>query len=316
MIHSDTEATPRADLGQAFQEYWPNNMDFVAAECLPPLEVVEEAAYLDVIMRENVRLVEDKHADGDTFGRVGLEKTDLSYACVDRGLETLLTDKQRGKYRNRFDAEVLKVQHLKLTLLMGREYRAAAALLNTTTFTGADLYKDNSGDPWDAAAADIIGQVDAAVEKVRQNTGVRPDSIVFGAAHIQSIRKNTAIKAQFPGAQVITKELMLSSLPNILGLRNVYIGGAAYNSADQGQTYSGADIWGDDYALVFKKHEGGLSAVPGLGRILWWAQLGAADPIIETYREEQRKGDVFRSRLYDQEKLFDAYFGHLMKIDA
>lgn len=57
---------------------------------------------------------------------------------------------------------------------------------------------------------------------------------------------------------------------------------------------------------------------PGLGRTIIWEGMSGADevqPILQ-YREEQTDSDVFKIKQYDQPKIFDKYFGHLMKIET
>ena len=54
MIHQATRSTPRADLGEAFHEFSPEGMTFVAAEVLPERPVAKKAATIGVVTRENV----------------------------------------------------------------------------------------------------------------------------------------------------------------------------------------------------------------------------------------------------------------------
>jgi len=201
-----------------------------------------------------------------------------------------------------------------------REIRVATAIFNTSTWTGADLYTDNSGSPWDNIATDIIGQVDAAKEIIRGNTGMYPDSMMIGASTWKNMRYNTAILAKFIAVPILTFDLLKQSIASIIGIQNLIIGGAVYDSAKEGQSFSGTDVWSDDYAMLFKKHSGPTKAMPGLGRIVMWNgeanQLTNGLENVVQYREEQTESDIFRVREFNTEKIFDPYFGHLLKIDA
>jgi hypothetical protein len=318
MIQQATRSTPRADLGEAFHEFSPAGMTFVAAEVLPERPVAKKAATLGVVTRENVTTETGAHANGAGFDRVNLTTEDKSYACYDFGLEGQLTDPDRENYASDFDAEVETIQLVKTKMLIAREVRAAAALFNTSTWTGAALTTDVSGD-WDAAASDVIGHVRAAKEKVRKNTGVTPDSMLIGPVTFASLQANTAILAKFIGVPVLTDDLLKRTIAQILGIQNLFVADGVYNSAKENQTASMADIWSDDYALVFKRQAGSL-AQPGLGRLLTWTgeegNLANGLETVVQYREEQTESDIFRVRDFVDEFICDEYFGHLLQIDT
>ena len=315
MIQQATRGTPREDLGVAFHEYDPSIEGFIADTALPPTTVGKKAATMGVITRENIKRANSNHANGATFDRVILISEDKSYACKDHGLEGMLTDEDRATYETDYDAEYETVQSVVRKMYIEREIRVATAMFNTTTFTGAALYTDNSGSPWDNIATKIIAQVIAAKKRVRLNCGVMPDTMLIGQTSLENLLLNTQIRAQFPGANLITLAMIQQALGAIFGLENLIVGKVGYDSADEGQNFSGSECWPDDYALIYKRHTGGR-ATPGLGRNVEWNGVDGGLGQVKEYREEQTESDIFRVRDFSYEWIFDAYFGHLMKIDA
>jgi len=315
MIQQSTRSVPREDLGVAFHEYDPAADGFVSEIALPPIPVGKKAATMGVITRENLKRADSNHANGAGFNRVNLISEDKSYACKDHGLEIPLTDEDRATYETDYSAEYESVQSVTRKMFIEREIRVKDALFNTTTFTGADLYTDVSGTPWDAAGSDAIGHIRAAIKKVLANTGVMPDTMLIGLQTLENICLNTALLARFPGVQILTKQMIEQSIAAIVGLQNIIVGWAGYDSANEGQVYSSGTIWDDDYALIYKRHTGGR-ATPGLGRIVEWTGIQNGRDQVVQYREEQTESDVFRVRDFSYEWLFDAYFGHLLKVDA
>jgi len=304
----------------AFHEFTPDGMTFVAEQVLPVLNVAKEAATIGVITRENAQSVDNKHANGAGFARVTLGSEDKSYTTADYGLEGQLTDADRERFMTDYDAEVETVASVKTHMLIAKEQRVATALFNTSTWTGADLYTDVSAAPWDAAGSDVIGHVEAASELVRRNTGLRPDSMLIGPVTWKNLKHNTAILAKFSSnPSVLTPSVWRQYIAELLELRDIFVADGVYNSAKEGQSWSGADVWSDDYALIFKRQNGSL-AMPGLGRtVRWTGPAGVLVNGLETvvqYREEQTESDVFRVREYVGEFICDAYFAHLLKIDA
>ncbi len=307
---------PRGDLGEAVHEYDVNQAEFIATQVLPIRLVNHESGKLSVITRESLlKMAETTHKNGGAFNRVGLEGEDMEYACRDYGLEGVLTDTDREKYSNDFDAELETVQHVMHKLLMKREKRVADLLFNPSTWTGSSLYCDYSGAPWDNVASDVISQVNFGKELVRKNTGMMPDSMLISVVALNNLLGNSKIIARFPGAPIVTEAMIRNNLAAIFGLTNLFVGKAIYDSAMEGQAFVGADIWSDDYCMIFKRQNGNLLS-GGLGRTLVWSQMASEQPMVRQYREEQVEGDVFRVREYQQEKVFDKYFASLLKIDA
>lgn len=322
MIQQATRSTPRADLGVAYHEFSPDGLRFVAEEAMPTLPVAQKAATLSVITRENAQSVDNAHANGAGFSRITMGSEDKSYSTTDKGLEIAVTDEDRAAFADDYDAEVEAIQVLKLHMLLRREIRAAAALFNTTTWTGADLYTDYNAAPWDAAGTDVIGQTQASAEIVRRNTGIKPKSLLIGPVTFNNLKLNTAILAKFTNPGVLTASVWRQYIADILDLKEIIVADGVYNAAKEGQDADMTDIWSDDYALLFHKHTGPI-AMPGLARTVNWtgiAQslvgLNAMNEIVVSYREEQTESDVFRVREYTSEFVIDPYFGHLMKIDA
>ena len=315
MIQQATRSVPREDLGVAFHEYDPAADGLVADIALPPVPVAKKAATMGIITRENLKRADSNHANGAAFNRVTVISEDKSYVCKDHGLEGQLTDEDRATYATDYDAEYETVQVVTRKMFIEREIRVKDAMFNTTTFTGAALYKDYSAAPWDTAASAVIAQIGFAKNKVRLNTGVMPDTLLIGQGALENLLAADDIIARFPGAPLITREMLQNALVAIFGLQNLVVGWAGYDSAAEGQDWSGAEIWADDYALVYKRHTGGR-ATPGLGRIVEWTGVDNGIGQVKEYREEQTESDVFRVRDFSKEWIFDEYFGFLLKIDA
>lgn len=317
MIQKSTHAVPRADLGVAFHEYSPLRARYIARDILPTLGVGKEAATISVTKRKNLTIPDTKHANGAAYNRVELYMDDLAYACVDHGLEGQVTDRDKEKYADDFDAELEKTAAIKIKMMLAREKRIKDLIFNTTTWTGLALYTDNKANPWDVVGTGIIKQVQEAKEWVRTNTGVPANALIIGEKTMTNMLNNTEIKAKFPGATVITEAMLRGQMAAILGIQELLVGQAVYNSADEGQAFSGSDVWPDDYAMVAALGEEGLPMTePQLGRTVLWTPFTSDLEYVESYREEQTRSDIIRVEHSVDEKVFDKYFGHLMKIDA
>lgn len=320
MITYSTYATPRADLGEAFHEFSIDGQSFIADRVLPDLGVQKEDGTITVITRENFRSDDARRAEGGTFNRISITGEDLAYLCKNFGLEIPVTDRERRKYVDDFQIELEKISILRWRMLLAREIRVKDLIFNTTTWdsSDSDLYTDNSSAPWDAADSGIIAQVQAAIQKVLL-MGVRPNALIVGEVTAVNMTNNTGIIGRFQNTDIITIEMIRNAMVTIFGLRYLIVGDAVYNTADEGQSYSGSFIWPDDYAMVARVAEGpGMPmTTPCIGRTLRWNDMvNNVGGTPEQYREEQTKSEIYRMEDYLQEKILEKYFGHLMLIDA
>lgn len=319
-VQQSSYSIPRMDLGVAFMEYLPSVAnDFIGTRVLAPLGVSKKAAVYPRINRESfLKRSDAKIARGGSYPRIEYTVEDSQYLCEKYGFEEVVLEEDVDFYGGDFDAELVASQQIGLRLLIEQEIRVAAAVFNTTTFTGASLYTDWSNTaPWDAAASDVINHVIAAKEKVRLNTGLKPNSLIIGAATLANLLNNTGIKARFPGITKLTEDVLSGSMAAIFGLEQLIVGGQIYDSAKEGQTFSGADIWADDYAMVARIATANAPLnTPCIGRTFIWETNTPGNFIFREYEEPQVDGKVLKVRQFCDEVNIDTACGHLLKIDA
>jgi len=291
---------------------------FIGITMLPVFPTRKKAAAFSAITRESIlRRRNVKRAAKSAYNRDSYEGDDISYSCQEYGHEQPLDDSERALYASDFDAELVAVMVAEGVLTREQEIRIAAALFNTTTWTGDALYTDYSADPWDSADADIIGQVKAMKEKVRQNVGMEPDSLLVSKVQFDNATTiNSDILDRLKYTQTATKRALEENLAAILGIGRVVVGNGVYNSAAEGQDMTAADIWSDDYAMVAVTAKTNQLAEPCLGRTMLWTADSPENVTVEEYREPQSRSGIYRVRQQTDEKVFDPYFAHLAKIDA
>jgi len=317
--YSGTYATPRLDLGEAFWEYNQANASAsnIATSVLGTFNSSVKAGTFSAITREGI-LKSDSTARAakSAYARGAHQAEDKAFACIEYGYEEVVDDSERALYASDFDAEMASLVIAAGKIERAQELRTSAAVFNATTWTGASLYTDVSSVPWATITTDIIGDVIAAKEKVRTGTGMGANALIIGEATMADLLTNTGIKNQFPGAPMITYDMVQSALSSIFGLDRLIVGGAVQNTAAEGQTAVIADAWSNTYAMVAKVANSGDSlSTPCIGRSVLWSGDSASNLVVETYREEQSRGDVVRARQNVDELIIDASFGHLLEIN-
>jgi hypothetical protein len=317
MISYPNRGTPRADLGIAIREHRVENTEFIGTKVLTMLPVMEKKSAVGVIPREEtLKRANAARATGGTYNRVSLASEDMEYACEEHGLEAPLPDEQRSFYASDFDAELETSRLVDTMLLREQEIRIKDLVFNTTTWTGSSLYTDVSAAPWDSAASDALGHVRAAREKVRRMTGMEPDTMVIGKVTLDNLLANTAIIARLTSIKMATEEAIKQALTDLLGLKRILVGSGVYDATPEGGTPAITDIWADDYAFIAVTAAAGSILAPAVGRTILWTEDSPENITVDQYREEQTRSEVFRVRQHTDEKIIDAYFAHLLKVDA
>jgi len=316
--YSGARATPRLDLGVAVMEYIEQADEFIGTNILPIFRTQKQKSVFPAITRESItRDADTRRAARGNYNRDGFSAKDKSYACEEHGLEGALDDSERSMYASDFDAELVTVKITTRRVLQAQEKRIADKLFDTARFNGAALYTDVSANPWDNPDSSVIDQLRTAKAKVRSNCGMLPNALILSSTNIERLKGNKQIVDAIKYTARATDQELRNALADLFGLKYILEGKAIRNTAKEGKSFAGADIWNDDYALVALVVENGQDlSQPGVGRTFLWESDSPENAVVEQYRAEEIRSDVFRVRQHVDENLIDEYFGHLLKVDA
>lgn len=259
-------------------------------------------------------------APGAPYRRIQTKVTNDTYNCENYGLEAPAPDEERKKYAVYFDLDRVKVARIVDTIRVNREKRVVT-LVNT-------LPSANIAVPWNDGASNPKGDVDAACEVIRQQSGTPKSMITMTIGHPTFLALQThpklvdLFKYTTPG--VLNEE----KLAAYFGVRRVIV---AYNIQainHEGQAFSAADIWGNVASFTTDIESADLE-VPCTLRTFNWTAFssqvtgtdsnqpstgtgGAGDQSIFTYRDETVKSDVHRGDHYVVEKVIASGTGYLL----
>ena len=324
---SSSLATQRPDLAESFMEF-DLAMDangYVANKVFPIVEVQSQAGVFGKIpLEELLTEIETKRAPGSGYARDTFEFETATYACVEHGAEDKVDRREAEMYREYFDAEVIAAQRAYSKVLRNAEKRVADAVFNTSTFTGASLFTDidaGANTAWATTASSVpIDDVEAAVRKVYDNSGVWPNALVMNYKTFRLLRTVDqvidAISSSGAGDKSTAREITTAQLAEVFDLDHIIVSGASRNSAKRGQTASPAQIWSDSYVMVCKVATGQDFREPCIGRTFHWSQDGSSPGgTVEQYYEEAVRSDIYRVRHDVDEVLLYPQMGHLLQID-
>ena len=308
----------RPDLGMFFQfDVEMENAGFIAHQMAPVFEAAEQNGTIGVIPLKEFRQTPMTGRDNrGNYSRVNFGFKDENYATQENGLEMPI-DRRRAKiYRNWFDFEVVSAALTLNMVMRAYEMRVAALLHNATTFTGAakTTVITHEWNDWTNAVplTDVLG----AKLDIWGATGIYPDALQINKRQFDNLRMcdqvTTKIASAGAGETIKPANITKEILANCFDLREIIVADSSKDTANEGQDVSIGQIWSDEYAFLFKSARTDRIEEPTCARTIHWGEDGSTiGGQIETYYEDQSRGDIVRVRHDSQERVMYTSLGHL-----
>lgn len=310
--------TLRPELG-TFMEFdlAMDRQGFIGTKILPMVTVAKQSGTFGKIPIEQlIKTRNTARAPGSGYSRGNFTFTQDTFTTYEHGAEEVVDDNEAALYSDYFVAEQIAVQRAVDAILRNQEIRIAAAVGNTTTWTGATL-TTSIGTPWaTVATATPVDDVEAAVRLVRDNSGMLPNAMIISWLTYRNLRLSDQIldRVQTQNFQDVRAGMIgRSHLSAVFDIPNIIVAGAIKDSDAEGDAFDAASIWNDDYCMICRIAETGDIREPCIGRTFHWGEDGSS-PLgtIETYREEAVRGDVVRVRHQVGEEIIYPEMGHLL----
>lgn len=312
-------ASLRPDLGTLYEfDLAHNRSGMVAYRVLPVLQVAKSSGTFGRIPTEQLgKIASVVRGSSGGYNRTNFTFDDDTYATKEYGLEGVVDRRNANLYSDYFDAQVATTGLVIHNVLAAAEVRVAAAIFNTTTFTGAPL-TTAVGTEWDTIASAVpITNVMAASQKVRDNCGMYANAAIMSRKvfrnAIQCAQVIDRIAAAGAGDKVKPSDITPMMLAQCFDLEEIIIADCSKDSANEGAATTFADIWDDEYCMVCRIGRTSSIAEPCIGRTFHWPGDGSElDGAIESYESNDVRGDVIRVRHDVHEKVIYAECGHLL----
>lgn len=309
MAYVNGGTTIRADISQALIEAPQADIGLIGSQLLPLQNVDAKAGtYLKVQLAGGELLTNNALAreSGSSYSRGIRSFSSANYATNEVGLEELIPD-DAAKDLNRFFAyEAETAKFLLRQLKLSHEKRVSDLLWNATTpFTIADQTRAVAYTQALVATVDVARDVAAAKLALAQY-GYEANCVAMSANVFELIRRSTLLQNQFFGVISNTGARLLSEaeIAAALGIQNLLVGRAAYNTAGKNKTYSGSFVV-PDTKIIVGQISGGEFTAGGVGRTLVWSGDSAGGFVSESYRDEARRSQVLRVRMNTDEVVID-----------
>ena len=312
-------ATLRPDLATFLEfDLESENQGYIASQVFPVIDVQSASGNFGKIPLEQLlQQRETRRAPGSGYSRSQWTFTPATYATYEHGAEEVVDDNEAAMYAEYFQAEQISTLRAFSGVLRNAEERVANAVFNTSTWTGSDLTTAITHEWDDATNAVPLTDVEAAVQKIYDNSGLWANALIINRKVFRNLRNNEQIieriNASGAGSPSKATDVTTQMLSAVFDLPNIIVAGTSKNAAKEGQSASPTQIWSGEYAMVCKIATGPDMRDPCIGRTFHWSQDGSSiGGTVESYRDENVRGDVIRVRHQVAEVVLYPEAGHLL----
>lgn len=316
---SSSLATRRPDLASFFEfDLAMDAAGFIATTVFPVIDVQSAAGNFGIMPLEQLLQERDTaRAPGASYSRGKWKFEPATYTTTEHGAEEPVDDNDAQNYSEYFDVEMVSTMRAYSAVLRNAEKRVADAVFNTSTWTGSSLTTAITNEWDDATNAVPLTDVEAAVQKVYDNSGLWANALIINRKVFRNLRNCDQVVERInsagAGSPSKPSDVTVDMLKAVFDLEHIVVAGASRNSAKLGQTATPSQIWSGEYAMVCKISSSVDMSDPCIGRTFHWSNDGSSiGGTVETYRDETVRGDVVRVRHQVGEKVLYAAAGHLL----
>ncbi len=317
---SVSQAIMRPDLRNAVAEEWNLNgqaAEFRANEIAIRVDVPFAAGTVKRIPREVMTKdpnTVSRGPDGE-YAHVQMGDETFTYITQEQGLTIPLDENARSQTAIYYDAQKAATRIILDKLTRMHEKDVAAKVFNTTTFTGSSL-TTAVGTPWTTGAtAAPITDIKTAKLKVRQNCGRLANALIIPFTAWNALTECTQIINRINGGATsdMPAKVQMQLLASLLELDRIIVCGGLKDSAKQGQSYVGADIWTATQAMVaYVNPAASLYELNLCNAYNWEGDGGSFDFTVEEYWSEEKRRWCVRGRRQVGVKVEYPECGHLL----
>jgi hypothetical protein len=296
-------STQRPDLAASFQAFdlAADQQNYIGTKVAPVITVAKQAGNFGKIPLDQLLQNRDTvRAPGSGYSRGKFTFLPATYACIENGAEETVDDREAEMYSDYLDAESVAAARAFNAVLRNQEQRWAAALFNTTTWTGGSLTAAAATAWSTVATATPLVDIESAVQAVYANSGLWPNALIISRKCFRNLRRCQTIidLVKYSGfMDTRAGNITTDALAQCFDLKYVIVAGGTKNTATEGQTATPGQIWNSTNAMVCRVAETNDPKEPCIARTFSYEEDGGVvDGRFETYRDETVRGEVVRVR--------------------
>ena len=242
-----------------------------------------------------------QRAPGGDYPMAGYGVSTGSYRCDQFALAKPIADEERDNADSPINLDQDAAEYLAQKALIRRERAFAADFMVTGIWT-----TDNTtATDWDASGGVPITNVQVAARTLQASTGMLPTKIAMGLIVWQALQTNAQIVDLIKYTQsALPADLGEALIAKAFGLKEILVGRASYESAEEGVTSSILPILDDDALLLAIPERVGLNTPTAGATFVWAGGGGGGMGTLTRVRDDMHDRDVAKMKMnFDQKKV-------------
>jgi hypothetical protein len=267
---------------------------FVADKVFPVVSVAKQSDLYYLYNKEDFLRDEAKpRAPGTESAGGGFQLSTAAYAALVEAFHKDVDDQLRANADSVLQLDQAATEFVTQKMLIRRERRWSS------TFMGTGVWgTDATPSPlWSAGSSDPFKDVETGSLKILSETGMKPNTLVFGAQVISALKSNAAIRDQFKytSAESIDEAM----LARYFGVDNVYIMNSVFTSSVEGNATQTTGLISPKSALLCYSAPAPSIMTPTAGYTFAWTGLvGSIGGIrIKRFRMEHLESDRIEAQM-------------------
>lgn len=295
--------TPLTNISVAWVQ---NATNFVADKVFPIVPVEKQSdLYYEFDRGDFLRDEAKARAESSESAGSGFRLSTTSYNCRVEALHKDIDDRVRSNADSVLSLDAAATQFLAQKMAIRRDRRFATQFF-TTGVWGTDSTPSNL---WDTSTGTPRKDVDAGKTAILNVTGFEPNTLVMSYAVFVALRSSADVRDQFKYTSADSiDEAMLA---RYFGLQNLFVAKGVYNSANEGQTSTGAAIFGKHALLCYVPPAPGLMTPAAGYTFAWSGYTGAVNGMrTKKFRMENLNSDRIENEMAIDLKTVSSALGY------
>lgn len=285
-------ATPRVDLADAYQQWNPNNVQYMFPTVFPDAQ--SDVATGEIAMETLDSLLTDDNIDreaGGTFNQVDIELAKILITIRGKGLEIPFHYNDGRDLSYNFELGAAR----RLRQKVDTHFERAAS----TILFNAGLPTTSATAAWSHADGVPLTDIGTAKNTFFERTGLYPNALIMNGVQRDTLVTNAEMTGRFPGMTRLGYDDVVNSLGALFGIPNVIVSTAVYNSAAKGLApVLASAVPNTHVALALIAPMGAPIETTCVGRNLIYTDPdeGSLDVLFEQYYWAKTHSEIYRVR--------------------
>jgi len=283
------------------------NGTFIAERVFLPVPVAKQSDKYLIHGKEVYRVRDDRRSPGAEARPSRWTYSDGTFYCDGHALKDYVPRENQSNGLPQLDMLSDTTEFLTGQILLNQEANLVAAVAAGMTPTA------QTSTPWDSDDVDPLAIIDAKMLTVGLAVGQKPNVLALSDPVWSALKLNANVRSLINGAgNLADAAVTTGQLAAYLGLQEILIGSAVYDTANEGQPNSNGWVWGEYALLAYRPPSPGRKTV-ALGYTFQWNQaFGAGQAqFVNRYYWEPNLADVVEVHKYYDQKVIDQYAGAL-----